>query len=553
MIPFFLATSSSVATGLATLALAVTLGLAIGAIQIRSLKLGISGVLFSSLLFGQLGFTIDPNVLDFMRDFALIVFMYAIGLQVGPGFGASLRAEGFRLNALSLCVIVVGAVMTAGMARWVSKPILPGVYAGAFNTTPGLAAAQESVRNRADGESLATKAGTAYSITYPFGVVGPMLVIIALRALFRINPKDEREAKTAAEETSSNHIETLDIEVTAAAHAGKILKEHPLLRNGDILFSRLLRAGVETVPNADTLVQVGDIYRAVGPRERLSELATEIGRKSKVDLSAAPGDVHRMDVIVTRRSVLHRSLHDLDLIRRTGVTITHINRSGIDLMPTGSLRLAFADQVTVVGPKAGLAQAERTLGNCPQVLNQSQLSPIFLGIVLGVLAGSIPIAMPGLHGSVRLGLAGGSLLAALALSRLGSVGSVIWYMPAAANQLFRDFGLAIFLACIGFEAGDHFIQRAMQNSALALLIWGALVTVLPVFLVGCFARLALKMNFISLSGWVAGAMTSSTALLFAQDMTESNSPAIAYTAVFPLAELAPIVCCQILAVSVVHV
>jgi len=221
----------------------------------------------------------------------------------------------------------------------------------------------------------------------------------------------------------------------------------------------------------------------------------------------------------------------------------------VDLMATASLRLAFADRLTVVGPKAGLKIAEKELGNCPDTLNRSQLVPIFLGIVLGVIVGSIPLAIPGLHTTLRIGLAGGPLLAAIALSQFGSIGSIVWYMPVSANQLFRDFGLAVFLACVGLQAGDHFIQHAVQESGLTLLLWGAVVTLLPVFIVGCFARLILRINFITLSGWVAGAMTSSSALLFADDMTKSEAPAVAYAAVAPLATLIPIFCSQLLAIT----
>ena len=492
-------------------------------------------MLFASLVFGQVGFTIEPKVLDFLRNFALIIFMYAMGLQVGPGFGASLRAEGVRLNTLTLCVIVLGAAMTAAIARWIPSSMGPGLFSGAFTTTPGLAAAQEAMRGSRsiyDDASAPARTGLAYSITYPFGVVGPMFVVVALRVMFRVCVDDESAALIAAEERSHPHIEIVDLEVTAAEYAGTSLREHPLLKGKDIVFTRLLRGSAMVVPTADTLVQVGDIYRAIGPGGDLSALIAAIGHRSSTNLSCAPGDIQRMDLIVTNTKILHRTLRELDLVHRTGVTIGQIHRAGIELMPTASLRLAFADQVTVAGPQAGIELVEAELGNSVQKLNQSQLIPIFLGIVLGVIVGSIPLVLPGLHGSLRIGLAGGSLLAAIALSRVGSVGSVIWYMPAAANQLFRDFGLAIFLACIGFEAGDHFIQRAAENSGLVLFVWGAVIATLPVFIVACFARVVLRMNFIALSGWVAGAMGSSTTLFFVEEMTASNSPAVAYAAVY---------------------
>jgi putative transport protein len=541
----------SIAANLAILALAVTIGLALGAISVRRVKLGISGVLFSSLLFGQLGFTIEQNVLEFLRDFALIVFMYAIGLQVGPGFGASLRAEGVRLNVLTFCVVVLGAVMALALTRLLPSATTPGVYSGAYTTTPGLAAAQEAMNGTpagGNGETAAARTGLAYSITYPFGVIGPMLVVVVLRVVFRVRLDDEGAALLKADEESRVRIEVVDVEVTAREQAGKPIRDHPLLRGNQIIFSRVLRDDVMAVPTPDTVVQVGDIYRAVGPSRQIATLVTALGRSAKIDGDRAHGDVNRLDLVVTRTGVLHRSLRELDLLRRTGVRIARLHRNGVELVANGALRLAFADQVTAIGPKAGLKLAEAELGNSHERLNQSQLIPIFLGIVLGVAVGSIPLVVPGIHGSLRIGLAGGSLLAAIALSRMGSVGSIVWYMPTAANQLFRDFGLALFLACVGFAAGDHFIQRAANNAGLALLLWGAAIAVLPVFIVACFARLVLRMNYISLSGWIAGAMGSSTTLLMTQEMTTSDVPALAYAAVLPMAELLPIICAQILAV-----
>jgi putative transport protein len=546
----------SIAANLAILALAVTIGLAIGAVQIRGVKLGISGVLFSSLLFGQLGFTIEQNVLDFLRDFALILFMYAIGLQVGPGFGASLRAEGVRLNVLTFFVIVLGAMMTFGLTRLLPTATTPGLYAGAFTTTPGLAAAQEAMNGTpvgTNGGTAAARTGLAYTITYPFGVVGPMLVVILLRFVFRVRLDDERAALMKADEQSRHRIEMVDVEVTAEKQAGKRIQDHPLLRGNQIVLSRVLREDVMSVPTPDTVVQVGDIYRAVGPSDQIARLVTALGRSTKMDGDHAHGDVNRLDLVVTRTGVLHRSLRELDLLHRTGVRVARVHRNGVELVANGALRLAFADQITAIGPKAGLEKVKDELGNSQERLNQSQLIPIFLGIVVGVLLGSVPLVVPGLHGSLRVGLAGGSLLAAIALSRLGSVGSIVWYMPAAANQLFRDFGLAVFLACVGFAAGDHFIQRAAQNSGLALVLYGAAIAVVPVFIVACVARVVLRMNFISLGGWVAGAMGSSTTLLLMQEMTTSDAPALAYAAVLPMAELLPIICAQILAVlSVGH-
>jgi putative transport protein len=546
--------SGSAAAGLARISLAVALGLGLGAIRVRGIRLGVSGVLFSSLIFGQLGLTVDAKILEFLRDFALIIFVYAIGLQVGPGFVSSLRSEGLRLNILSLLVIFLGAVMTAGIVRAVhlKREATSGLYAGAFTTTPGLAAGQESLRHilaaTPDQATAAVDAASlAYTVAYPLGILGPILVIAALRKIFGVQMERERADLAILEQSKRPPIESVDLEVTQESHAGKMLKEHPQLKSLGITFSRLLRDNTVTVPTGTTVIQIGDVFRAVGSRNNLMELVEAMGRLSTADMGDAGGDVRRMELIVTRTQVLRRPLRELDLIRRAGITLARVNRSGIELAPKASLRLQFGDRVTAVGPEEGLKMLEAELGNSPETLNRPQLIPIFLGIVLGVFIGSIPFAVPGLNLKLRIGLAGGPMLAAILLSQFGNLGSVVWYMPAAANQLFRDFGLAVFLACVGMQAGNQFLHR-LAHGGLQFVVWGALVTVVPVLLVGIFARSVLKMNFLTLSGWVAGAMTSSPALLFADELSASDAPAVAYAAVAPLGILAPILCAQLLVV-----
>jgi putative transport protein len=542
---------NSVTSGLAILSLAVTFGLALGAIRVRGLRLGISGVLFSALVFGQLGLSVDPKVLEFLRDFALILFVYALGLQVGPGVLASLRDEGLRLNLLSLIVVVVGATLVAAIIHFAKLPkaFAPGLYAGAFTTTPGLAAGQEALRHvSAAGPGAAVRAGLAYTVTYPFGVVGPILVIVVLKRIFRIRMEDELAKLEAHEQVRRPPITSMDFEVTQESHAGHALRDSSLMRSKGVVFSRMLRDGVVAVPTGDTEIHVGDIFCAVGPRTGLAEVVGAMGRPVTADLGRIDGDLKREELLVTRTQVLRRSLREQDLIRRIGVTIVRVNRAGIDLVPKASLRLQFGDIVSVVGPQAALKVAEAELGNCPESLNRPQLVPIFLGIVLGVLVGSIPLWIPGLNTTLRIGLAGGPMLAAIALSQFGNIGSVIWYMPVAANSLFRDFGLAVFLACVGLQAGDHFIQNLLNNGGLELVVWGAVVTIVPVLTVAAVARFVMKMNFITLSGWVAGAMTSMPSLMFANEMAGTDAPAAAYAAVAPLGLLVPIVCAQLLVI-----
>jgi putative transport protein len=546
---------SSIASELGILALAVTLGLVLGAIRVRGIRLGVSGVLFSALVFGQLGWTMKPEILDFLRDSSLVIFVYAIGLQVGPGFISSLRDEGLRLNVLSLLVVLLGAVLTFGIARAAHLPASAssGLYTGAFTTTPGLGAAQEAIHHKlADQPEHAreevARAGLAYTVTYPFGIIGPILCIVWLRKIFGVNIRGEAVALMAAELAKRPATEIVDFEVTSQSYSGVALKDLPPIKQTGVFFSRMLRDGALSVPTGDTQLRVGDHYRALGTKAGVAELVAALGRSSTADLDRASGDVKRLEFIVTRTDVLRRPLRDLELIRRAGVTITRVDRAGIELFPTPSLRLQFGDQVTAIGPDQGMRAVERVLGNSPDVLNRPQLIPIFVGIVLGVLIGTLPIAIPGLNVRVRIGLSGGPMLAAIVLSQWGNIGKVVWYMPTAANQLFRDFGLAVFLACVGLQSGDHFLERLHEHGGIVYIVWGAIITVAPMMLVAIVARVFLKMNFITLSGLLAGAMTSLPALLFADEMAGSDAPSLAYAAVAPLALLMPIICAQLLAV-----
>jgi putative transport protein len=544
--------SGTPANGLCVIGVAVVIGLALGAVRVRGIRLGVAGVLFSGLLLAQLGASVSGDAIQFLKDFALIIFMYSIGLQVGPGFVASFKSEGFRLNVLALAVVGLGAVMTAIIvwAQLVPAPSSSGLYSGAFTTTPGLAAGQEALKQKlADDKPARSEAiqstGLAYAVTYPFGLIGPILTIVILKKMFRIRIEDELAALNLAQQAQRPPVVAVDFEVTNPSQAGMALGDNQLVKVKDVVFARMLRDGVQSVPRGDTQVRLGDIYRAVGPRSEVDEVIAAMGKESKTDLGKIAGDIKPRDLIVTRTAVLRKPLSELNLIRRTGVAIVRIHRSGVTLVPTAHSRLHFGDQVTVVGPEDGLGMMEAELGNSPDQLNRPQLIPIFLGVVLGILVGAIPLSLPHVNVTLKIGLAGGPMLAAIALAQLGNVGSVVWYMPAAASTLFRDFGLAVFLTCVGLQSGDHFIQK-VAGGGFAFVLWGGVITILPVLLVGIAARLIFKMNFVTLIGWVAGAMTSSPALLFADDMVKSDAPAVAYAAVAPLAMLFPVICAQLL-------
>ncbi|HTL29240.1 MAG TPA: putative transporter [Tepidisphaeraceae bacterium] len=546
----------SVAGGLATLSLAVTLGLLLGAVRVRGARLGVAAVFFSSLVLSSMGLQVEEHVVHFLREFALIIFVYTIGLQVGPGFLASLRAEGLRLNLCAFAVLVLGAILSAALVLAVHLPreAGAGLFTAGFATSPGLAAAQGALHDRLrslpdQGNAAAQTVGLVYAIGYPFGLIGPILLVLIFRKMFRIDLARERAQLKEVDEIRRPPIGFTDVEVTRPEVAGTALRDHELIRSSGIVLSRLLREQKVTVPSGDTVIRVGDIYRVVGNKPRRAAAARLLGRVSPTSLDQVSGDIQRIRLIVTHRHVLRKSLRELDLIRRFGVTITRVNRAGVELSPRADLTLKFGDNVAAVGPSEGLKKVEAELGNSVDVLNRPQLVPVFLGIVLGVIVGSIPIALPGMHDSIRIGLAGGPMIVAIILSRLGSLGSVVWYMPVSARNLFRDFGMAVFLSCIGLEAGKGFVSMLTGPHGLSLVLWAAVITLAPMLLVGAFMRVVLKMNFVTLSGFVAGAMTSSPTLLFANELTESSAPALGYAAVYPLSMLTPIICAQILATA----
>jgi putative transport protein len=539
--------------GLAKLSLAVAAGIALGNIRIFGVKLGVAAVLFSALLFGNMGFTIEPRVLEYLRDFALVLFIYSIGLQMGPGFVSSLRDQGLRLNLLAILVIGLGAVLAAVIVKFAHLPreLASGLFTGGFATTPALAAGQEAIQQLAAGRGYDVRhalneTNRAYSVAYPFGLMGPILLVVVFRVLFRVRIADELKELAANEEIRRPPLEFVDVEVLNAECDGIPLRDHRLCSGRGVLFTRQFRDGRHSVPTAATTIKVGDVFRAFGPKPVLDELVPLIGRKSHIDLSEAEGHLQRAELLVTRRAVIRKSLRELDLTNRHGVTLARINRAGVDLPAGASTKLQFADGVTAIGPQTGLTAVATELGNSTDALNQTQLIPIFVGIWLGIIVGSIPLTLPGLHTSLRIGLAGGPMLVAIILSRLGNIGSVVWYMPTAANQLLRDFGMAVFLACVGFQSGDHFLHKVIYEGGLPLIGWGACITLVPMFIVGLFARWFMKMNYVTLCGLISGALTSSPTLLFANEATGSNAAAVGYATVYPLSVMMPVICAQLL-------
>jgi putative transport protein len=548
----------SVAQSMIIIGLVAASGLAIGAIRVWGISLGIAGVLFAGIAFGHFGLGISPSVLDFVREFGLILFVYTIGIQVGPGFFSSLRRQGLSLNILAGTTVLIGAAITILLGYLATGPdkfaLAVGVFSGATTNTPSLAAAQQALADVSGISAEALKLpGLGYALAYPFGIVGIILAIVLTRLVFRIKVADEAADLDRQHRDSFSPVTSINIVVKNSNLAGRQLKEVPTLGDSGVVISRVMHADSRPeIARADTVISIGDVLLAVGPKEKLQQLILIIGEKSEINLQKVDSDVISRDVLVTDSSALRQTIGELDFRQRFGVAATRIRRAEVQLPTRSDLKLQFGDTVKLVGTEADIQAASRELGDSKVQLNYPRLIPVFIGIVLGVVLGSIPIAVPGMPSPIRLGLAGGPLIAAIILSRIGSIGPLVWYMRSSAIFMMREMGIVLFLSCVGIKAGDHFVSVLMEGQGLYWLGCGALITIVPLLIVALIARLFYKLNFLYLCGLLAGSMTDPPALAFATSLTGSQEPSISYSTVYPLTMLLRVVCAQVMVILFCH-
>jgi putative transport protein len=539
--------TSPVAYTLGLLALVCALGMALGSIKFRGIGLGGSGVLFVGILAAQFSQPVDRQMLTFVKEFGLVLFVFTIGLQLGPGFFASLRADGLRWNALA-AVLVIAAGILAPLLGWLlglDSAAVAGLFAGASSNTPALGAAQQSLASLPEltAERLALPA-LACAVSYPGAIAGSLGVILLLKVLFRIDPVQEAESYAAARRSAIKPVLRRTL-VVANPEMWEIFRRV----EDQIVISRLRRAGESEVQSAlrDTKFHAGDTILAVGTEDLLDRLERLIGPRSDEDLLAAPGKITFRRIVVTHRRALGKSVAELGLENLLGVEVTRITRGDIEMTAVPSLPLQFGDVLQVVGTDRQLHKAEDLLGNSLKRLNETQFISLFAGIFLGVIVGFIPLAIPGLANPLRLGLAGGPLIVALVLSRLGHIGGLVWHMPIVANHAFREFGIALFFAALGLAAGDQFFATVLSPRGLVWLATGLVITLVPLLTVGVWARGVLGMNFVTISGILAGGTTNPPALSFACNLCRSEAPTLAYATVYPLTTLLRILVAQVLA------
>lgn len=543
---------TTVVGALLVLSLVAAAGLGLGAVRVRGIGLGVAGVLFAGLLAGHLGVRLDERVLEFVREFGLVLFVYTIGVQVGPGFLASLRRHGLPLNLMALAVVVLG-VATTLLLRFslgIDPAALVGILAGATTNTPSLAAAQQALKEIARTDpavaELVQLPGIGYAVTYPFGVLGTILAMLGVRMAFRVSLAAERDALGHSLEAGAPRLTRLNLEVTNPNLVGMSLERVPVLTGSGIVVSRFYRGGVLQVPRPDTRLELGDVLLAVGARRELEDLRVVVGRESPLDLRALPSAITTKRMIVTRTEAAGRTLDELDFAGRFSVQITRVGRAEIELGAAPDLELQYGDSVLAVGAAEDIRKVASEIGDSPRDLNYPHLVPMFLGIALGVVVGSWPFSLPGAPGPVKLGLAGGPLFVAILLSRLGKLGPLVWYMPISANFMLREVGIVLFLAAVGLRAGDRFLETLVHGPGLEWMAAGALVTLLPLLVVAAAARLLLHTNYLTLCGVLAGSMTDPPALSFANAAARSDAPALAYVTVYPLTMLVRVLAAQIL-------
>jgi len=548
---FEIARTSPVAHALGLLALVCAVGMALGSLKFKGIGLGSSGVLFMGILAAQFSEPLDARVLSFVREFGLVLFVFAMGLSLGPGFFASLRAEGLRLNVLA-AVLVVSAGLLAPLVGWLGgfdAEAIGGLFAGATTNIPALGAAQQSLASMPEiSHQRQALPALACAVAYPGSIVGSLAVILALKILFRIDPAKEAEAYAAERRAAIEPLVRRTLVVENNELAGATVAEACRRISERLVISRIRRAGQADVQTASagTTLGLGDAILAVGTAPLLERFERLVGRRSDEDLMAASGSVTYRRIAVTSKQVLGKTVAELGLPGLFGAHVTRIARGDVEMTAAANLRLQFGDVLQVVGSEEQLEKAAAHLGNSLKALNETHFIPLFAGIALGVLVGSVPLVVPGLANPLRLGLAGGPLLVALFLGRIGHFRNLVWHMPQNVNLAFREFGISLFFAALGLAAGDQFIAAVLSPRGLSWLAGGLVITLLPLLAVGLWSRAIEKLNFVTLSGLLAGGTTNPPALNFSTNLCGSEAPTLAYATVYPLTTLLRILVAQVL-------
>lgn len=535
-----------VAHSILVLGLAIAFGTMLGKIKVAGISLGVTGILFVGIALSHFGININEHLMHFMKEFGLILFVYSVGLQVGPGFFSSFREGGLKLNQLAILVVLFGVITTIALYYITGLPIttMVGVMSGAVTNTPGLGAAQSAYRDIAGGID-ATDIATGYAVAYPLGVIGAILTLLVLRYVMKIN-KQQEEAAIIGNDDKNNLVQRISIEITNPSIDGKTIGELRQLLARELVVSRICaKNGEPKLVNADTILHSSDKILIVTAHADAEAIAALIGTEIEMNWDDLSKNMISRRILITKHELNGKKLKDLNIRVAYGVTITRVNRAGIDLMASGNLQLQLGDRVTVVGPEQAVANIEQIFGNSLKRLRHPNLIPIFIGIALGVILGSIAFRFPGIPQPVKLGLAGGPLIVAILIGRFGPYWKMVTYTTISANLMLREVGISLFLAGVGLGAGENFVPTII-NGGYMWILYGAMITVIPILLAGLIGKYLFKINYYTLTGVLAGASTNPPALAFSSEQTSTDAPSIGYATVYPLAMFLRVLAAQLL-------
>lgn len=572
---------SSLALLIIYISVGAVLGIVLGQLKYKGVGLGIGGVLFSGILVGhianayfgfelhtQTGLTAEASILHFLQEFGLMLFVYGIGIQVGPSFFAALRGSGLKLLTLAISIIVLGCCIALALfyCGIVTPDAMVGMYSGAITNTPALSAGTIMVSDLAQAFAQAgqdplalgfdaAKVPKAYAVAYPFGVCAILITMILIRSVFKVsidaagNDYAQSKSKGVDEPIVSN------VEVQNSDYIGKTIADIPCIKDGTVVCSRIKRNGELSVPAKDLVLQKGDLLHLVGGAKYVSKASMAVGTETKDVLTTHGSTISVRHLIITNNNVMGRTLGDLDLESQFGLVISRVIRSGVQFMPTKNLRLALGDELNVIGTVENIKKAGKVVGNSSATMNHVAMMPIFIGLFLGMLLGSIPIPLPGVPAPMKLGVIGGTLVVAILLARFGDTitfNRIHWRLPSAALSAFKEIGITLFLTIVGINAGANgFWEELTHGLGLHWMAWATLISIIPLLIVGFVGYKVFKVNYLVLSGVLAGACTDPPALAYANNMyKDAEASSIGYATVYPFVMFLRILSPQIMLIIV---
>lgn len=546
-------TTDSVAHIVLLYAIVIAVGVYLGKIKIGGISIGVTFVLFAGIAAGHIGFTAPTNILSFLQEFGLILFVFMIGLQVGPGFLESFRKGGITLNLLSTVMVVLNVIVMFACyyiffdtSDPKNLPMMVGTLYGAVTNTPGLGAANETLYSIFDKGEV-PQIASGYACAYPLGVLGIIGATIAIKYIFGIKLEKEEE-ELAKEEEDNDDVKPhfMDLEVTNLYLEGKTLAQVHNFLNRDFVCSRILHDGHVSIPNGSTIFHIGDKLFVVCAENDAEAIIAFIGPTINVDWKKQDEPMVSKRILVTRSSINGKTLGQMHFSSAYGVNVTRVTRQGMDLFAIPSLSLQVGDRIMVVGPEDAVNRVAAVMGNSIKRLDAPNIATIFVGVFIGILFGSIPVALPGIPVPIKLGIAGGPLIIAILIGRYGYNVHLVTYTTTSANMMLREIGLMLFLASVGIKAGDGFLETVIQGDGVKYVYTGFLITIIPILIIGIIARKKYKFNYFTIMGMIAGTYTDPPALAYANSICSKEAPSIGYSTVYPLSMFLRIFTAQII-------